>query len=233
MSFMIRPLKPETTIGEELSVLRRRLAISLREVSEKTKIQKRYLEAIEENRWQNLPEPLYARNLLRGYARFLGEDPTYLLSRFEEERGCCDLLAPSQVPRQRVRRERFLVTPRLFKLGIASLLFLSVIGYLGFQVRSILEPPTLTVLSPGDGSTTESALILVSGSIHEEARIEVNGESVLPSRDGLFTATVTLERGLNIITVEGKKRYSRPAVVYRTVMFDPPAGDRATLSLQP
>ena len=36
---------------------------------------------------------------------------------------------------------------------------------------------------------------------------------------------------LNIIAVEGKKRYSRPATIYRMVVFDPPAGDRAALSL--
>lgn len=232
MSFMIRQLKPETTIGEELALARRRLAISLREASEKTKIQRRYLTAIEENRWQDLPEPIYTRNFLRGYAAFLGENPTYLLSRFEKERGCCDLLAPSQTPRQRVRKGRFLVTPRLFKLGILSLLFLGVVGYLGFQVRDILEPPGMMITSPDDGSTTDSAVILVSGTIREEASITVNGDGVLPSADGTFTTTVILERGQNVITIEGKKRYSRPAVTHRTVVFDPPASDRATLSLQ-
>ena len=67
--------------------------------------------------------------------------------------------------------------------------------------------------------------------IKEEARIKVNGETVLPSKDGTFEATIMLERGLNIIAVEGKKRYSRPATIYRMVVFDPPAGDRAALSL--
>ena len=231
MSFLIRPLKPGSTIGEELAAVRRRLSIPLREASEKTRIQRRYLKALEENRWQDLPEPLYTRNFLRSYARFLGEDPSYFLSRFKEERGCCDLLAPSQLPRQRVRKGRFLVTPRILKLGVLSLLLLGVTGYLGFQVRSILEPPSLTVLSPEDGSKTDSAILTVSGVIKEEAGIQVNGESVLPSKDGVFEAEVTLERGLNIIAVEGKKRYSRPAVIYRTVVFDPPAGDRAALSL--
>ncbi|HBL39800.1 TPA: hypothetical protein DDZ10_03985 [Candidatus Uhrbacteria bacterium] len=231
MSFMIRPLKPGSTIGEELATVRRRLSIPLREASEKTRIQRRYLKALEENRWQDLPEPLYTRNFLRNYARFLGEDPAYFLSRFKEERGCCDLLTPSQMPRQRVRKGRFLVTPRLLKLGVLSLLLLGVTGYLGFQVRSILEPPSLSVVSPEDGSKTDSAILIVLGVIKEEARIKVNGETVLPSKDGTFEATIMLERGLNIIAVEGKKRYSRPATIYRMVVFDPPAGDRAALSL--
>ena len=230
MSFMIRPLKPEKSIGMELLNVRRRLAIPLREVAEKTKIQKRYLQAMEEDRWMDLPEPLYTRNFLRSYAQFLGEDPTYFLSRFQNERGCCDLLGPSQTPRQKVRRGHFLVTSRLIKVGFLALVLLSVCGYLGLQIRSIVEPPELLVLSPTDGTTAESAIISVTGEVKEEALIEVNGEAVLPSTDGTFTMEITLERGLNIITIKGKKRYSRPATIYRTVVFDPQTTDR-TLSL--
>lgn len=232
MSFMIRPLKPDSSIGAELAATRRRLAIPLTEASEKTKIQKRYLKAMEEDRWHDLPEPLYTRNFLRGYVQFLGEDPTYFLSRFHQERGCCDFIEASQTPRQKVRRGRFLVTPRLIKLGFLTLLLFGIFGYLGFQVRSIIEPPALVVTTPSDGSTTDSAIISVAGNIKEEAHINVNGETVLPNTDGSFSTTITLERGLNIITIEGKKRHSRPATIYRTIVFDPPVNDRTILSLE-
>jgi cytoskeletal protein RodZ len=49
--------------------------ISLREVSDVTKINLRYLEALEENRFTALPAPVFARGFLREYARYVGLDP--------------------------------------------------------------------------------------------------------------------------------------------------------------
>lgn len=232
MSFLIRPLKPEVSIGAELAATRRRLAIPLRDIVERTKIQRRYLEAIEEDRWMDLPAPIYTRNFLRSYAEALGEDSDYFLSRFKDERGCCDLLTPSQTPRQRVRKGLFLVTPRILNVGILSLVLAGVCTYLGLQIRHIVEPPEFVVVAPLEGSTASSPTLTVTGQVKEEAAIEVNGDPVLPSLDGTFTTTITLERGLNVITIEGKKRYSHAATIYRTVVFDPQTQEQ-TLSLAP
>jgi cytoskeletal protein RodZ len=49
--------------------------ISLREISDVTKINLRYLEALEDNRLKALPAPVFARGFLREYARYVGLDP--------------------------------------------------------------------------------------------------------------------------------------------------------------
>ena len=49
--------------------------ITLREISEESKISFRYLEALEEDRFEILPAPVFARGFLREYARFVGLDP--------------------------------------------------------------------------------------------------------------------------------------------------------------
>lgn len=225
MAFKIRKLDTQTTIGDELHTIRRKLNKTINEVSSTTKIQSRYLRAMEGNRWHDLPEPLYTRNFLRTYAKYLGLDTTYLLSRFEEERGCCDLVSPSQTPRQKVHRHRFLVGSRIAKLSLLGLLAFSVLGYLGWQVRSIIEPPALVVTTPHDGSTTPIPEITVEGKAEGETRVRVNGEEILPNPEGLFSTVVILERGLNIITIEGQRRYSREATVHRSVVFDKPEVD--------
>jgi cytoskeleton protein RodZ len=49
--------------------------ISLRDVADRTKISLRYLEAMEEDRFDLLPAPVFAKGFLREYARYVGLSP--------------------------------------------------------------------------------------------------------------------------------------------------------------
>ncbi|KKW44113.1 MAG: XRE family transcriptional regulator [Parcubacteria group bacterium GW2011_GWA2_56_7] len=220
MSFTIRALGSKQSLGKELHAMRRRFAYSLDQAVAATKIQKCYIEALENDAWDRLPEPLYTRNFLKAYAQYLGVDHTYILSRFEEERGCCDFLGTARLPRQRLRRRLLQVRPRLLKFGFLALLFAVLLGYMGFQLEHLRRPPELIVLTPQEGTTIEEPTLTITGEILEEATVKINGYTVLPDQTGRFMHTIVLERGTNIVTIEGRKRYSRPAVVYRTVVFD-------------
>ena len=68
-----------TGIGERLSEARSARGIDLEQVEERTKIRTRYLQAMEEERWELLPGPAYARAFLRTYGGFLGLDPEALV----------------------------------------------------------------------------------------------------------------------------------------------------------
>jgi len=54
--------------------------ISLREISDSTKINLRYLEALEANRFSVLPAQVFARGFLREYARYVGLDPDEVIN---------------------------------------------------------------------------------------------------------------------------------------------------------
>jgi cytoskeleton protein RodZ len=49
--------------------------IGLREIAERTKISLRYLEAMEEDHFEVLPAPIFAKGFLREYARYVGLSP--------------------------------------------------------------------------------------------------------------------------------------------------------------
>jgi cytoskeletal protein RodZ len=68
------------TFGEWLKRQRELRDISLREISDVTKINLRYLEALEENHFSALPAPVFARGFLREYARYVGLDPDEVLN---------------------------------------------------------------------------------------------------------------------------------------------------------
>jgi len=62
------------SIGEKLRLEREARGISLREISEQTRISMRYLEAIEGDDYQRLPGGIFNRSFIRAYAKFIGYD---------------------------------------------------------------------------------------------------------------------------------------------------------------
>jgi cytoskeleton protein RodZ len=73
-----------TPVGQTLRKARTDRGIELSEVERATKIRAKFLEAMEEDRWEALPAPAYARGFLDIYARYLGLDRDALLDQYSE-----------------------------------------------------------------------------------------------------------------------------------------------------
>ncbi len=71
-----------STFGETLKRERELRKITLREVSEATKIGLRYLEALEANRFDQLPGGLFNKGFIRAYAKFIGLDGEALVNAY-------------------------------------------------------------------------------------------------------------------------------------------------------
>ena len=56
--------------------------IPLREIAEVTKISMRYLEGLEQDRFDILPAPVFAKGFLREYSRYVGLDPDEVVNSF-------------------------------------------------------------------------------------------------------------------------------------------------------
>ncbi|RYG73818.1 helix-turn-helix domain-containing protein [Lentibacillus lipolyticus] len=72
-------------IGEKLKEAREAKKLSLDRLQETTKIQKRYLEAIEQGNFDILPGKFYARAFIKEYASAVGLDAKELLEEHKEE----------------------------------------------------------------------------------------------------------------------------------------------------
>ncbi|MEK7459238.1 MAG: helix-turn-helix domain-containing protein [Patescibacteria group bacterium] len=223
MGFVMRKLdRVPKTLGEKLRALRRGQGVTLDVIEHDTHIQRRYLEALERGRYEELPEPMYTRNFIRAYARALEADEQYFIELYEEECGRCDLLTPMRLPRQRVRKGSLFNVPRVVTAGMIAFVMLGVVGYFGWQVTELIRPPEVVLYAPEDGMATASALLPVTGLVMKgEVTLTINDEPVVVNADNTFALTVDLERGLNVIKVEAKRRYSRTAVTYRRVVFEP------------
>lgn len=231
MVFVKRKLDCEPRgLADKLRALRRNQAVTLDMMERKTHIQRNYLEALENGRFEDLPEPMYARNFIRAYARVLGADEKYFLELYDEECGLCDLIEPMCSPRQRVRPKRFYIWSRVVRYGLIASLLLCVLGYIGYQVISIITPPEIVLLSPADDILTHEANILVHGFVEGEASVYINGEPIVVNDDFTFQARVDLDQGLNDLLIEAERRYSRRAVIQRSVVFDPQVHDESGIT---
>ncbi len=122
--------------------------VSLREIADVTKISIRYLEALEEDRFDVLPAPVFARGFLREYARYVGLDPdevvnTYLTAQRER--------APEDEPEPWTagqRRPGLEWTSGLL-LALAVVVVLAVVALIAFYAeRSREAPPPPAIAAP-------------------------------------------------------------------------------------
>lgn len=70
--------------GHILREARETKGLSVKDVTEKTRISAKYIEALEQGDYDALPSPVHVRGFLRNYARFLGLDAQPLLDRYEQ-----------------------------------------------------------------------------------------------------------------------------------------------------
>jgi len=83
--------------------------IPLEEISQRTRISMRVLQALEEERWEELPADVYVRGFLRTYSRYLGLDENEVLVRYEDQRPGAvapvrDVFQELEKPRAKMRR---------------------------------------------------------------------------------------------------------------------------------
>lgn len=229
MSFTIRHFNHQECLGDKLKALRKEANLTLSQMAEKTKIRKQILRRLEANQYDKLPDAIYTRNFIKVYLRALNVEDMYYLDLFEQERGTCDFVKQACLPRRRASSLRFIVAGRFVKIGMFGIVSVGLIFYFGIQVRAILLPPELMIFGPADGVLTQDATVKVFGQTEKSANVRINGTAVLLTNEGMFETEIALERGLNVIKIEGTKRYSRQTIEYRRVVFD---GDQV-ISLAP
>jgi len=78
-------LAESTGVSATLRAARVQAGLELADVAGALRIQYRYLEAIEDGRFEDLPGPTYAIGFVRAYGEFLGLDGKELIRRFKDE----------------------------------------------------------------------------------------------------------------------------------------------------
>ena len=125
------------TFGDWLRRQREVREISLRDIAERTKISFRYLEAMEADRFDLLPAPVFAKGFLREYARYVGLSPDDVVNHYLSEHHPEELAAdPKDDTKVRPRTKPLESGPPPMRrnwsggllLGVAGLVLLVLVG---------------------------------------------------------------------------------------------------------
>ncbi len=200
------------TLGEKLKKIRSDHRISLVEVSRSTRIQVKYLEALEGGSYEKLPPEVYVRGFLRSYAGFLGVPEEAILKLYDRERSIQRNLGRMDQSRFQPKLPvsfSFAFSSRYAFVTAIALVTAGFFGYLYFEFHSFVSEPRLVILEPRDGATVTDAEISVRGETDPRADVTINGESVVVDEQGVFVETLKLASGLNTIDVSSSNRFGK------------------------
>lgn len=134
-------------IGKRLKEAREEQNITLESLQDETKIQKRYLTAIEEGNFHILPGTFYARAFIKEYANAVGLDPEELLAVHESELPATEEQQTKQYTRmtRSSRREQSEKSPAILSILPTIIVILLIVGiaFVGWTLyQKSIEDPT-------------------------------------------------------------------------------------------
>lgn len=206
------------TIGEILKAERVYHRLSLVELSQRTRIRLEYLQALEENRFDDLPAATFVKGYIKTYSRLFGFDyqPLLALLRRDYKESARGKLVPREFIKPVLQR-RLIWTPVTAAVVVVGIIFCVVFGYITVQWYQLNQPPAVTLVSPQENALVSSQVI-VEGQTAPEATVLVNSQPVSLQNDGSFKTEVFIPRqGLATITIEATDRRGKTQLVQRTV----------------
>jgi cytoskeleton protein RodZ len=149
-------------VGKRLADARRAQGRQLPEIERETRIMRRMLDALEAERWDDLPAPVYVKGYIQNYATVLGLDATPLLEEYAQDIG-----QNSSLPQLADIPERTLVPHRLELHAIPRAVWIAVLAGVLVMVLLIWGISALfrdDELPPTPPTTTPSTSIDTSAS---------------------------------------------------------------------
>lgn len=221
-TFKKKCLLPSKRVCLRLKSLREQKGMSLKRLSEKTRIAVEYLKALEECRFDDLDHSIvYKKNFIKKYVSALGEDPKPFLDQFNTEELTHKEKCKQHHPDVGCSKTSLTNLPNVLRLAGIGVVVFGLLFYLGIHVHNILQPPELTLLSPTDGYITEENSVLITGKTQPETKIMVNNEPISNDEQGNFEQEVTLSPGINALVVTAENKHGKTSeeichVIYKT-----------------
>jgi cytoskeletal protein RodZ len=215
-------LRTMKTVGVILREARIAKGLTIEQIEHITKIRRKFLEAIEADDYSNLPSVSYAKGFVHNYADILGLNTSHVMAFFRRQTK--EVSRSSLLPKgvsEPLNRTFFTLTPSRFLGSIVSGLVIVFLLYFGLQYRRTQQPPVLVIESPQNGITVTDKRIDVLGKTDTDATVAINGVSVLIRTDGKFFDQISLEPGVNTITVTATSRFGKVANDVRSVISQP------------
>lgn len=125
------------TFGQALRAAREDLGVTLAEAERETRINRRYLQALEDEDASAMPPAVYTRGFIRTYAQYLGLNPEGMLDLYGPRQAIDDRINIRPIPAELNASRSFSFRPAAVLAGLIAVSLLAV--YLWGQYTSFLE----------------------------------------------------------------------------------------------
>lgn len=209
------------SIGEKMAKKRNSLHLDVKDVERAIKVPARHIRNIEEGNHSKLPPDVYTRGFIKNYAAFLGLNPKKILNLYDKEKGLDREVkrhhSPTPKAKPTPKVPRMVVTRKKLMVSGSSLAVLAVLFFIGWQIKILTAPPVLTVKSPAENINVTEDYVYVEGQTDREADLYINDVKIGTDDRGVFKERVSLQDGVNILTIKAKNKMDRQAVVERKI----------------
>ncbi len=206
------------SLGELLRREREKKGLDFTQISQQTRLRPRFLAAIENEAWDQLPAPTLVKGFIRSYARVLNLDEERLLDLYREESGTEDFSQDFVLPSTSERRKwPYVVVPLLVLMAaaVAYYAWLMFSPHVKEPVRSrnaSLEraPDTQPAAAPPKEARTASEPVILNealqepgpelkagagGADHQGSEEPESADEPLPAAAGAATASAEKSEG--------------------------------------
>ncbi len=223
--FTIKKVGGADTIGDIFQERRRRDVLSLEDAATKLRIQTKYLKALEQGKYKELPADVYIRGFIKSYAEYLGLDSEAMLKLYKTERNIIENIDKKNNEAgadevKEFRKFRIVVTPKLAKIALTILIIAGLIFYLWYQISGLSAAPKLLVKEPLSDITIAEDSIIIIGETKAGADVTINGQNVYVDAEGNFKESVALQEGLNNLRIVSSNRLNKENIVERKIMVE-------------
>ena len=203
------PPRAEERLGAMLLAARERKGVDLYRAERDTKIRARFLAALENSDFKELPGAVYTKGFLRNYALYLGLDPELVLAQWKTEVGDSRRSEPTTIAPRPLEAPRggFTFSRGLVVAAILTLAVLAFAGYIGLQLFRFAQPPGLIVTQAAVSDAApdaESTTLSGTASAGATVAIEALGQEtyrVTADASGDWEQVVPLKKGRNDFTI--------------------------------
>jgi cytoskeletal protein RodZ len=211
-SFRVRKIR-QSNLGVKLIECRKERELSLEDIYRICNIPVKYLKALEEEKWNDLPGEVYLKNFLEKYCDILDLNFKLCFKQYKKQinnrESHLKNKTKNKKPKQKISSLLEFITPRRFKVIMIVIILIIFLGYIYFKINDYASPPELEIIYPQENLETTENIITISGKTEAEAMVFINSENIPVEEDGHFDFDVKLKYGLNRFYLTSQRKHGR------------------------
>lgn len=203
------------TAGEILKAGRKEKGWTIAELSQRTKIQERFIQALENSDLARLPAMPFVNGFLRTISIELDLKPEGIVAVFRRDFGEGD--KGKVIPNVSEEKDKGFRWAPSTSIVIGILTMILVFSfYLIIQLKGLLGVPGLEIWEPQDQAVVGTETV-VEGRTDPTASVAINGQKIKKNRNGTFSQSIGLPEGVQTVTISATGQNGKTTEIVRTV----------------